>query len=223
MPDARKRAVIIGGSIAGLFAGLFLRRAGWEATIFERSPRGLEGRGAGIVTHDELHTALTACGIEDISSLGVTVPGRVVLARDGSVIEEYKLPQMLASWGVLHHALLSRFPEQDYRLGMALERYNQDNQSITAYFSNGSSETCDLLVGARRDPFCGAGAVPAGGEAGLCGLCRVARACAGVRSYRCHARRSHGSFRILPAGRRADARISRSRHERCDYPRPAPL
>ena len=148
MPDARKRAVIIGGSIAGLFAGLFLRRAGWEATIFERSPRGLEGRGAEIVTHDELHTALTACGIEDISSLGVTVPGRVVLARDGSLIEEYKLPQMLASWGVLHHALLSRFPEQDYRLGMALERYNQDNQSITAYFSNGSSETCDLLVGA---------------------------------------------------------------------------
>jgi 2-polyprenyl-6-methoxyphenol hydroxylase-like FAD-dependent oxidoreductase len=148
MPDARKRAVIIGGSIAGLFAGLFLRRAGWEVTIFERSPRGLEGRGTGIVTHGELHTAMTVCGIEDISSLGVTVLGRVVLARDGSVIEEYQLPQMLTSWSVLHRALLSRFPEQDYRLGMALERYNQDSQSITAYFSNGSSETCDLLVGA---------------------------------------------------------------------------
>ena len=33
----RHRALIIGGSIGGLFAAHFLKRAGWDAVIFERS------------------------------------------------------------------------------------------------------------------------------------------------------------------------------------------
>jgi 2-polyprenyl-6-methoxyphenol hydroxylase-like FAD-dependent oxidoreductase len=148
MPEAKPRAIIAGGSIAGLFAGLFLRRAGWETKIFERSPRGLEGRGAGIVTHGELHAAMADCGVVDIPSLGVTVPGRAVLARDGSIIEEYALRQLLTTWGRVHRALLSLFPEESYRPGMILERYSQDSRGITAFFSDGSSETGDLLIGA---------------------------------------------------------------------------
>jgi len=142
------QAIIIGGSIGGLFAGLFLRRFGWDVTIFERSARGLEGRGAGIVTHDELHAALKACGVEDVPALGVMVPGRVVLARDGSIADEYDLPQLLTSWGVIHRALLEFFPAERYKLGMTLERYSQDGRSITAIFSDGSSRKCDLLIGA---------------------------------------------------------------------------
>src|SRR4051794_28764038 len=55
-PCVRKsrRALVIGGSISGLFAGLLLRRHGWDATIFERSPVPMSGRGAGIMTHPEL-------------------------------------------------------------------------------------------------------------------------------------------------------------------------
>jgi hypothetical protein len=50
----RKRAVVIGGSIGGLFAGLFLRKVGWEVSIHERAGEELGSRGAGIATHDEL-------------------------------------------------------------------------------------------------------------------------------------------------------------------------
>ena len=46
-------AVIIGGSIAGLFAGILLRRQGWRVEIYERVPDALTSRGAGIATHDE--------------------------------------------------------------------------------------------------------------------------------------------------------------------------
>jgi 2-polyprenyl-6-methoxyphenol hydroxylase-like FAD-dependent oxidoreductase len=125
-----------------------LRRLGWDVTIFERSARGLEGRGAGIVAHEELLAALNACGVEDVPALGVMVPGRVILARDGSIADEYNLPQLLASWGVIYRALLERFPAERYKLGMTLERYSQDDQSITAIFSDGSSRKCDLLIGA---------------------------------------------------------------------------
>jgi 2-polyprenyl-6-methoxyphenol hydroxylase-like FAD-dependent oxidoreductase len=33
----KRRAVVIGGSIAGLFVGAFLRRIGWQVDIYERS------------------------------------------------------------------------------------------------------------------------------------------------------------------------------------------
>ena len=45
------RAVVIGGSMAGIFAALLLRRAGWAVDVYERIGAELAGRGAGIVTH----------------------------------------------------------------------------------------------------------------------------------------------------------------------------
>jgi UDP-N-acetylmuramoylalanine-D-glutamate ligase len=53
-----RRAVIIGGSMSGLFTAAFLRRIGWDVDVFERSPVELVGRGAGITTHPELLDAL---------------------------------------------------------------------------------------------------------------------------------------------------------------------
>ena len=44
------RALIIGGSLGGLFAGLLLRQAGWDVTVFERSSGDLASRGVGIGT-----------------------------------------------------------------------------------------------------------------------------------------------------------------------------
>jgi 2-polyprenyl-6-methoxyphenol hydroxylase-like FAD-dependent oxidoreductase len=43
-----RRAIVIGGSIAGLFAAAFLRRAGRQVDIYERSSVELIGRGVGI-------------------------------------------------------------------------------------------------------------------------------------------------------------------------------
>ena len=46
---ARRRAIVIGGSMSGLFAGLLLRQRGFEVDIYERVESELAGRGAGIV------------------------------------------------------------------------------------------------------------------------------------------------------------------------------
>jgi 2-polyprenyl-6-methoxyphenol hydroxylase-like FAD-dependent oxidoreductase len=40
-----RRALIVGGSMSGLFCALFLRRRGWEIALYERSPVALTGRG----------------------------------------------------------------------------------------------------------------------------------------------------------------------------------
>src|ERR1700691_1237586 len=81
----RKRAVVIGGSIGGLFAGLFLRKVGWDVSIHERAGEELGSRGAGIATHDDLHEAL-ALATEPGGEIGVAVGGRGVLARSGGVV-----------------------------------------------------------------------------------------------------------------------------------------
>src|SRR5437773_111149 len=39
----RRRAIIIGGSMSGLFAAAFLRQMGWDADVYERSPIDLVG------------------------------------------------------------------------------------------------------------------------------------------------------------------------------------
>lgn len=46
-----RRALVVGGSLAGLSAAGWLSSAGFEVEIFERSERPLEDRGAGIVLH----------------------------------------------------------------------------------------------------------------------------------------------------------------------------
>ena len=58
----KRRAIIIGGSMSGLFTAAFLRQIGWDADVYERSGVELVGRGAGITTHPELLEALEKSG-----------------------------------------------------------------------------------------------------------------------------------------------------------------
>jgi 2-polyprenyl-6-methoxyphenol hydroxylase-like FAD-dependent oxidoreductase len=142
----RKRAVVIGGSIGGLFAGLFLRKVGWDVSIHERAGEELASRGAGIATHDDLHEAL-ALATEQGGEVGVAVEGRIVLARSGDVVFEVARPQVLASWDRIWQRL--RLQAGDlYRHGSALVSVAQDEQGVVARFDDGSEVTADLLVAA---------------------------------------------------------------------------
>jgi 2-polyprenyl-6-methoxyphenol hydroxylase-like FAD-dependent oxidoreductase len=57
-----RKVAIIGGSMAGLFAAIFLRRRGFSVDVYERAD-GLSDRGAGIATHQPLHDALAAAEV----------------------------------------------------------------------------------------------------------------------------------------------------------------
>lgn len=144
----RRHAAIVGGSMGGLFAGLHLLRRGWDVSIHERVPVPLAGRGAGIVTHAELFEALHGAGIPAGEDVGVPTPGRVVLARDGSVSAHRDLPQILTSWGRMYELLGNAFPENLYHRGRNFLRYEEDADGLTAHFETGDPVRCDLLIGA---------------------------------------------------------------------------
>jgi 2-polyprenyl-6-methoxyphenol hydroxylase-like FAD-dependent oxidoreductase len=65
----KRSALIIGGSMSGLFAAAFLRQFGWEVDVYGRSRVELVGRGAGI-------PLIPSCSMPSKNA----VPGRVTSA-----------------------------------------------------------------------------------------------------------------------------------------------
>lgn len=57
------KAIIVGGSMAGMLVGNMLIRQEWAVEILERTNEGLEGRGAGIVPQRSLLAALERAGV----------------------------------------------------------------------------------------------------------------------------------------------------------------
>ena len=101
-----RRAIVIGGSSAGLFVGAFLRRIGWRVDVYERSSTELIGRGVGIfATHLELLEALDKCGAGTVD-IGVIVYKRIAFDRKGDVIAEKPQLQIVTSWDRLRQVLL---------------------------------------------------------------------------------------------------------------------
>jgi 2-polyprenyl-6-methoxyphenol hydroxylase-like FAD-dependent oxidoreductase len=145
-PRRRRRAIIIGGSMSGLFAAAFLRQIGWDTDVYERSQVELVGRGAGITTHPELLDALENSGA-GTRDLGVTVETRIALDRAGRVIARKPLPQILTSWDRLQRLLRLTIDEAHYHLGWNFEGVEQDGAGVRVQFSGGRVEHGDVLVG----------------------------------------------------------------------------
>jgi 2-polyprenyl-6-methoxyphenol hydroxylase-like FAD-dependent oxidoreductase len=146
-PPRKRRAIIIGGSMSGLFAAAFLRQIGWETDVYERSAVELVGRGAGITTHPELINALQKSGA-GTRELGVVVEKRIALDRQGKVIATKDLPQVLTSWDRLQRLLRTTIDEANYHLGWNFERLEQDDAGARVHFSGGRMERGDIMVGA---------------------------------------------------------------------------
>ena len=145
---SRRKALVIGGSLGGLFAANLLLRAGWDVEVFERVGEALAGRGAGIVTHDELFAALRRAGVTLDATIGCETRSRVTLDRDGRVIAELPLRQILTAWGRMYRLLKDVFPAECYHFDKSLECVEQDGAGVTACFAGGTRATGDLLIGA---------------------------------------------------------------------------
>src|SRR5437763_6180705 len=148
LQDSQKRALVIGGSMSGLFAGILLRRGGWSVDIYERSQMELEGRGAGIVTHAAMRAVLRSAGCNPGSDLGIDISVRKTLDASGALIGSYPCPQTLTSWERVFRLLRAQFPAEHYHLGKELLRIENGREGVLACFSDGTRAHGVVLVGA---------------------------------------------------------------------------
>ena len=147
-PARPRRALVVGGSLGGLFAANLLLRRGWDVHVFEHSRDDLVGRGAGIITHPELFASLARIGIAVDASFGVDIPERVAFDRDGRMVGTLALPQCLTTWGRLYELLMSAFPGERYHRQHTFERADERAGNVVVRFTGGATAEGDLLIGA---------------------------------------------------------------------------
>jgi len=146
--SASGKALIIGGSLGGLFMATLLRASGWQVDVFERSAAELDSRGGGIVLQPEVLHALRYAGIRPGHALGVMSRERLYLQQDGTIAHQQLMPQMQTSWSTLYNTLMSNFPEDHYHRGAQLIDLQQRDQRVIAQFADGREAEGDLLIGA---------------------------------------------------------------------------
>lgn len=140
------RILIVGGSLGGLMAGGMLQRAGHDVQVLERSAGSLQGRGAGIVTHERLRRALRAAGATVDATLGIGVDSRVVLDATGAVQASWRYPQVLTSWGRLHTLLLGALAPGTCRLRSHVVAAESHTDGVRARLADGDALQADLLI-----------------------------------------------------------------------------
>jgi len=139
---------IVGGSLAGLFAGILLSRDGHDVRIYERSSTGFAGRGAGLVPQQEVFHILREIGVEHLATFGVVSNDRIYLDKSGAVRQRMPMPQMQISWDLLYSAVVANLGAQNYILGKPVKYVREDAGRSIISFEDGSTETADLVIGA---------------------------------------------------------------------------
>ncbi|AJY11521.1 FAD binding domain-containing protein [Burkholderia dolosa] len=143
-----RKAVIVGGSVGGLFAATALRAVGWRVSVFEQSPHDLDSRGGGIVLQPPIERAFAFGGVPLPREPGVESVDRIYVDAHDRIVRRVAMPQTQTAWNVIYTALKRALPAGIVHAGEPFERFERDGERIVAHFASGRVEAADLLVGA---------------------------------------------------------------------------
>lgn len=147
--SGKQRAIVVGGSLGGLFAANMLREVcGWDVELFERVENDLASRGAGIATHDEMFDVLRRLGLPADESFGIDVTTRICFGKSGKLVYEYPMRRKMSAWARFYRPLKDHFPQACYHFSKNLVGVEQDAKGVTAIFGDGTRAHGNLLIGA---------------------------------------------------------------------------
>ncbi|RKP50540.1 FAD binding domain-containing protein [Trinickia fusca] len=142
------RAVIVGGSLGGLFSAASLRSIGWHVDVFERSPHELDSRGGGLVLQRDVLDAFRFAGAAYAGPLGVRSEYRQFLDAHGEIAQRRLMPQTQTAWSTIYGTIKASLPDGLIHSGVALTDIVHEDAGIRARFSNGADMRADVLIGA---------------------------------------------------------------------------
>jgi 2-polyprenyl-6-methoxyphenol hydroxylase-like FAD-dependent oxidoreductase len=143
-----RRALILGGSVGGLFAAHMLERIGWEVDVFERAGEDLAGRGAGIGTYPALREVMRRLGLPIDDSICVATGAYVCWDNADRLVHAVRQERMMSAWAPLYRALRDSLRGPRYHRGMACVEVRSGAGGATAVFADGSEARGDLLIAA---------------------------------------------------------------------------
>ncbi|WP_437995101.1 NAD(P)/FAD-dependent oxidoreductase [Sorangium sp. So ce185] len=155
-----RRAIVIGGGIAGPVLGMFLRRIGVEVTIFEAREAPAEQEGAFLGIAPNGMNVLSELGLAGaVEALGAPCAGlrfENARGRRVGVIDQREAPRrfgaalVMIRRGALHGALAEEAARRGVaiRYGARLEDVDaSDPREVVARFSGGGEARGDVLIG----------------------------------------------------------------------------
>ncbi|MBC7413334.1 MAG: FAD-dependent monooxygenase [Herminiimonas sp.] len=140
------RILVVGGSLGGLLAANILVRNGHRVQVIEKAASSLDGRGAGIVTHEALFAGLRRAGVTVDASVGVEVTSRVALGPDGEVVARLPVTQTLSSWSRLYQLLREALPEDCLVQGTNARSVTETADGVTLHCDGERHFEGDLLL-----------------------------------------------------------------------------
>lgn len=156
---AVNKVLVIGGGFSGMAAAIQMRRAGIAVDLVEIDPHW-QPMGAGITISGPTLRALQTLGVyEQVCEQGWVANGVELCIPTGQKIADLPTPQPLGSnvaagGGIMRPVLASilaqatRAAGVDVRLGCAHASIEQNADAVTVRFTDGSTGTYDLVVGA---------------------------------------------------------------------------
>ncbi|CAI7616985.1 unnamed protein product [Penicillium glandicola] len=154
------KVLICGGGVAGPALAYWLARTGHQVVIVERFPV-LRATGAQIDLRGQGIEVIKRMGLIDaVRSKLVDEPGFSIIDARGNVkgnILANKSGQgaqsLTSEYEIMRGDLVRIFHEAtkdnvEYIFGKTVDSFTENDQGVVAYFSDGSSDTFDLLVGA---------------------------------------------------------------------------
>src|SRR3954467_1555591 len=157
MSDIEK-VLVVGGGIGGLSTTIALRRIGVEVDVVEKNPKW-DVYGVGIIQPPNALRALHAIGLaERCLEAGHPIMGGRNHLADGTLLGEDDSPPVVPGWPpmngltrpALHEILTSTVlgSGADVRVGEAVTEIVQREDGVDVTFTDGTSGSYDLLVGA---------------------------------------------------------------------------
>ncbi|WP_068898256.1 FAD-dependent oxidoreductase [Planomonospora sphaerica] len=146
-----KRAMIIGGGIAGPVTAMALRQAGIDSDVYEAYDRGADGVGAFLTLAVNGLEALRLLGLHDlVCELGVDTPRMEMSNGRGRLLASFRQPGRTLKRADLYRALRDEAVRRGVRVhyGKRLTDAETTVDGVRAVFADGSTAEGDLLVGA---------------------------------------------------------------------------
>ena len=152
--------LIIGGGIGGLAAAVGLRRTGLQAEVYEQAAE-LKEVGAGISLWSNAIIALDRLGLADAVRAqaipeiqgGIrTWDGRLLTGVSTRTLQDkYREASVALHRAELQQILMKAWTaegSEGLQLGKHFTRFEQDEEGVTAYFSDGTQARGEALIGA---------------------------------------------------------------------------